>query len=73
MAERGWIQADLARRSGLDWRTIKRLLDGERGVGPGAIAGLLVAFEGEITFERLFRVGDDLEDLFRPGQDEIAS
>ena len=44
LKQRKWIQADLARESGLPDATVSRILSGDRGVGKKSIARIALAF-----------------------------
>ena len=45
LQQRKWIQADLARETGLPDATISRILSGERGVGKKSIACIARALD----------------------------
>jgi transcriptional regulator with XRE-family HTH domain len=51
--EKGWSQAELARRSGISPAQITRVISGERGLGEQSIIALAAAFK--LPAETVFR------------------
>ena len=56
MAERGWTERELAAQMDIAYSYINRILSGQRGIGPHALAGFRLA---RIAWEEVVEIVED--------------